>query len=95
MRAKHIRARVVWCLLACSCLLGSGCVGYLTGMHDAEVLRLQNIVAELEARNAALAEECIGLRKRIRELEPEAASHAEDADTATGTMGSGAGGPDT
>ncbi len=45
----------------------SGCVGYLTGSYDIEMQRLRTIIAELEAKNAALAEECIGLRKQLRE----------------------------
>lgn len=73
-RAKLIRTRIVGFLLACSCFLGSGCVGYLTGSYDAEVVRLRNIVAELEARNATLAEECIDLRKRAREQEEAGSS---------------------
>jgi hypothetical protein len=48
-------------------LIGAGCVGYLTGSYDIEMQRLRTIIAELEAKNAALAEECIDLRKRLRE----------------------------
>ena len=87
LRAKRIRGRAVGLLLAASCLLGPGCVGYLTGSYDAEVMRLRNIVAELEARNAALAEECIDLRKRVREQ--------EEVGTSTGLPASDSGLPDT
>ena len=56
-------------LIVSSGLAGAGCVGYLTGTYDSEMQRLHVIIAELEAKNAALAEECIGLRRRLRELE--------------------------
>jgi len=39
-------------------------VGHVLGLTDAEVDRLRRIVAELEAKNAALVEEVIELRTR-------------------------------
>ena len=83
-------------LLASSGLPGAGCVGYLTGSYDAEVQRLRAIVAELEAKNAALAEECIELKGRLRELEGEVdaapvGAAGGGADGATAEAGS----PDT
>jgi len=60
------RASALGLLLAFSGLFVAGCFGYLTGTYDAEMQRLHTIIAELEAKNAALAEECIGLRKRLR-----------------------------
>ena len=63
------RAFALALLVASSGLAGAGCVGYLTGSYDSEMQRLHVVIAELEAKNAALAEECIGLRRRLRELE--------------------------
>ncbi len=54
-------------LAACLVILmtcGGGCVGYVMGWADAEVERLRRIVAELEAKNAALVEEVIELRTK-------------------------------
>lgn len=53
-------------LAACVALMtcGAGCVGYVMGWADAEVERLRRIVAELEAKNAALVEEVIELQMR-------------------------------
>lgn len=68
-RPPRGRAFALALLLVSSGLVGAGCVGYLTGTYDSEMRRLNAIVAELEAKNAALAEECIGLRRRLRELE--------------------------
>jgi hypothetical protein len=56
-------------LILLSGLAGGGCVGYLTGSYDAEMQRMRAVAAELEAKNAALVEECLELRERVRELE--------------------------
>ena len=61
------RAAALAILVASSGLVGAGCVGYLTGSYDSEMQRLRVVIAELEAKNAALAEECIGLRRLLRE----------------------------
>lgn len=67
-------------LAALAATLSPGCVGYLTGSYDVEMQRLRVIVAELEAKNASLVEECIHLRERARELEAlgERAAEAEE-----------------
>ena len=84
------RFRVAAALLMTSWgLLGTGCFGYLTGSYDVEVQRLRTIVAELEAKNAALAEECLGLRGRVRDLE-----RSRDVSSAGGGPGTDAGLPD-
>ena len=54
-------------IATCACLFAlatsaGGCVGYVMGWSDAEVDRLRRVVAELEAKNAALIEEVIELR---------------------------------
>ncbi len=53
-------------LAACVALMtcAAGCVGYVMGWADSEVERLRRIVAELEAKNAALVEDVIELRTR-------------------------------
>ncbi|MHC5056139.1 MAG: coiled-coil domain-containing protein [Planctomycetota bacterium] len=80
-----LRSLAAALLLMSSGLPGAGCVGYLTGSYDTEMQRLRAVVAELEAKNAALAEECIDLRERVKEL-------AGDGGPASG--GGGGGGPD-
>ncbi len=65
MRTK----RIFGLIILFAGLIGAGCVGYLTGSYDIEMQRLRTIIAELEAKNAALAEECIGMRERLREPE--------------------------
>jgi len=70
-RRPRERAFALAILVASSGLVGAGCVGYLTGSYDSEMQRLHVIIAELEAKNAGLAEECIGLRRRLRESESE------------------------
>jgi len=82
LRTERPRGRAfAFVLLAASSgLAGAGCVGYLTGSYDAEMRQLHVIIAELEAKNAALAEECIGLRRRLRELQraDQDLSHLEE-----------------
>ncbi len=53
-------------LAACLALVicTGGCVGYVMGWADGEVERLRRIVAELEAKNAALVEDVIELRTK-------------------------------
>lgn len=43
-----------------------GCIGYLMGWSDAEVERSRRIIAELEAKNAALVDEVLKLRAELR-----------------------------
>jgi outer membrane murein-binding lipoprotein Lpp len=70
-----VAAAVVLVLLAGS---SAGCVGYVMGWSDAEVDRLRRIVAELEAKNAALVEEVIELRS-ARAPAPAGAQGAGEA----------------
>jgi hypothetical protein len=101
LRVKPTHGRVsgfapaVGVLFLVSGLLCAGCVGYLTGSYDAEVQRLRAIVAELEAKNAALAVECIELRGRVRELEGEVdAAPVGEADGGAGAAAVETGSPD-
>ena len=80
-RPKRVAGLVALAALAAlAATLSPGCVGYLTGSYDAEMQRMRAIVAELEAKNASLAEECIRLLERVRELEArgERAAEAEE-----------------
>jgi len=90
------RAFVFALLVASSGLAGAGCVGYLTGSYDSEMQRLRVIIAELEAKNAALAEDCIGLRRRLRELEgtDPGRSSSEGDEVATARPASSASAPE-
>ena len=98
MRTERPRGRAfAFVLLAASSgLAGAGCVGYLTGSYASEMQRLRVIIAELESKNASLAEECIGLRRRLRELEGEGqgASSPEGDEVATARPASSPGAPE-
>jgi cell division protein FtsB len=61
-------AGIVVCV-AVGALLCNGCFGYLLGWSDAEVDRMQRIVAELEAKNASLVDENIELRAKVRQMQ--------------------------
>ena len=60
VRPRRGGRAVAACVVLMTC--ATGCVGYVMGWSDAEVDRLRRIVAELEAKNAALVEEVIELR---------------------------------
>jgi hypothetical protein len=64
------------------------------GWSDAETDRLRGIIAELEVKNSALVEECLGLRKRLHEIERKGTSSSSrdkmTSETARGHPGEAA-----